>query len=204
MPSVPARLVYIARHGETDWNAEGRWQGQTDVPLNPTGRAQAHGLAESLASAGVGAIVSSDLKRASETARIVADRLRLDLDYLDPELRERSLGVFDGLTREECESLHPQAWREWLELRRPPPNAEGDDTLAVRVTAAMGRAVARTANANGPLLIVSHGGAIRASVAAATGLLPPPIANCGLWEIEWNARIVRAFASPLPARPRTC
>jgi probable phosphoglycerate mutase len=201
---VAKSLFYLARHGETDWNAAGRWQGQTDVPLNPNGRAQAQALAGELTSVGFAAIVSSDLVRASETARIVADFLRLKVDYVDPELRERSLGVFDGLTREECESLHPRAWQAWVELRRPPPDAEGDDALAVRVTRAMGRAVGRMAEQAGPLLIVTHGGAIRAAVAAATGETPPHIANCGLWAVEWDGGILRAFASPLPARPRTC
>jgi broad specificity phosphatase PhoE len=202
--AVAKRLFYLARHGETDWNAQGRWQGQTDVPLNPKGRAQALGLGEALRSAGIVAIVSSDLSRASETARVVAAQIQLDVDYLDPGLRERSLGIFDGLTREECASLHPEAWQQWVDQRRPPAGAEADADLAVRVTAAMERAVGRIPGEGGPFLIVTHGGAIRASVTAATGQTPPPIPNCGVWAVEWEGGIRRAFASPLPVRPRTC
>jgi broad specificity phosphatase PhoE len=201
---VATRLLYLARHGETDWNAAGRWQGQTDVPLNHKGRTQALALAETLRDAGLGAIVSSHLARASETARLVADQLGRAIDYFDPDLQERSLGVFDGLTREECETQHPDAWQEWLARRRPPSGAEAEHVLAIRVTAAIARAVDRFASHPAPLLIVTHGGAIRASVAAATGQTPPPIPNCGVWNVEWEGGIVRAFASPLPVRPRTC
>jgi len=164
-------------------------------------------LAGTLQASDLARIASSDLARASETARIVAAALGIDVDYFDPGLRERSLGVFDGLTREECASLHPHAWQEWLHRRSPPAGAEADATLAVRVTAAIGRVVERF-DGGDPVLIVTHGGAIRASIAAATGETPPPIANCAVWSIEWDGRrdgrIVRAFASPLPVGPRTC
>jgi len=204
MGGVAPRLLYLARHGETDWNAQGRWQGQTDVPLNSNGLAQALELASALREAGLRAIVSSDLARARETARVVADHLGLGVGHLDPGLRERSLGVFDGLTRGECETLHPRAWQDWLDHRRPPVGAEADHDLAIRVTAAIGRAVEREAGHGDPILIVTHGGAIRASVTAATGQTPPPIANCGVWEVEWEGGIVRAVSSPLPVRRRTC
>jgi len=201
---VPTRLVYLARHGETEWNAAGRWQGQTDVPLNAKGRAQALALGEALTGAGLHRIVSSDLARASETARVVADRLGMTIDSFDPGLRERSLGVFDGLTRAECETLHPEAWQAWLDHKRPPSGAEADRDLAARVTAAIGRAVEQVADVLDPFLIVTHGGAIRAAITAATGETLPMIHNCAVWGIEWEGGIVRAFASPLPVRPRTC
>lgn len=205
-------MIYLVRHGETDWNASGRWQGQADVPLNPNGRAQALALGAALRETDVRAIASSDLARASETARIVAEGLGLGVDHFDAGLRERSLGVFDGLTRDECATLHPQAWQDWLEHRRPPTGAEADRDLAVRVTAAIGRVVGRLGDGGAPVLVVSHGGAIRAAVAAALGVTPPPIPNCGVWSIEWDGgyegthggSIVRGFALPLPVRPRTC
>jgi broad specificity phosphatase PhoE len=119
-----ARFLYLARHGETDWNVAGRWQGHTDIPLNETGRAQARALVPVLRAVGVGAAVSSDLSRASETAGIAAAGLGVAVAYSDAGLRERSFGVFEGLTREECAARHPEAWRAWLEERRTPSGAE--------------------------------------------------------------------------------
>src|SRR5579883_2314353 len=97
------QLFYLARHGQTDWNAEGRWQRWTDVPLNATGRAQARVLASVVQSLGIGGVVSSDLTRAKETAHIVAEALAVPFVGADPDLRERGFGVFEGLTRQECE-----------------------------------------------------------------------------------------------------
>src|ERR1700735_3011372 len=113
------RIVFVARHGETDWNAAGRWQGHTDVPLNDNGRAQARALAERLRGARLAGVVASDLSRAHETARIVAGELGVSLAYVERELRERGFGVFEGLTRAECETHHAEAWRAWLADRRP-------------------------------------------------------------------------------------
>jgi probable phosphoglycerate mutase len=190
--NVAARVLYLSRHGETDWNAEGRWQGQTDVALNATGRAQATRMAELLRGAELAWIVSSDLARARETARIVGAELRLDVEF-DRDLRERSFGVFEGLTGEECARLHPDAWADWLELRRTPPGAETHEALAVRVTAAIARAANRcgTAVSVGAGLVVTHGGAIRAAVAAGTGVLVPPVFNGAVFRVEWEGRILR-------------
>jgi len=88
------RLLYVARHGETDWNVAGRWQGHTDVPLNDNGRAQARALAEGLRAHRLAGAVASDLRRAHETARIVAAELGIEVAYVDRELRERAFGVF--------------------------------------------------------------------------------------------------------------
>src|SRR5208282_6082642 len=73
--TMARRQIYLARHGETDWNLAGRWQGHTDVALNATGHAQAQAMAEALRVIPLAAIVSSDLARAFHTARIVGDRL---------------------------------------------------------------------------------------------------------------------------------
>src|SRR5690242_8696605 len=92
--------LLLVRHGETDWNAEGRLQGQTDRPLNEYGRRQARELAERLAGDGVVAIYASDLSRAKETAEIVGGRLGLPV-VVDPDLRERNWGTWEGLTPRE-------------------------------------------------------------------------------------------------------
>src|ERR1019366_1741101 len=126
------RLVFMTRRGETDWNVEGRWQGHTDTPLNENGRAQARAVAEALRSEGVPAIVSSDLARAHETAQIIGASLGIAVAYVDADLRERMFGVFEGLTRAECERLHPEAWRAWIEEQRPASGVESPETVAAR------------------------------------------------------------------------
>ena len=186
------RLVFLTRHGETDWNAAGRWQGHTDVPLNDHGRGQARAVAEALRGEGLPAIVSSDLCRARETAQIIGTSLGIEIAYVDADLRERMFGVFEGLTRAECERIHPEAWRAWVEEQRPATGVELPDAVAARVIAAIGRATERVARDDAPVLLVTHGGALRSALRAATGMLPAPIANGAIWRIEWDGRIVDA------------
>jgi probable phosphoglycerate mutase len=186
------RLLYLARHGETDWNAQMRWQGHTDVPLNETGRAQARALAQSLRSTGLAGVVASDLSRAHETARIVAVELGLAVAYVDPGLRERAFGVFEGLTREECETLHAEAWGAWLESKRPPRGGEAHEALTARVVAAVCRVAEHVATPEAPALVVSHGAALRALVTATTGETPPPVKNGAVWRLVWEGRITAA------------
>jgi broad specificity phosphatase PhoE len=188
------RIVLMTRHGETDWNLEGRWQGHTDVPLNANGRAQARAVAETLRDAGLAGVVSSDLSRARETAEIAAAALGLGVAYADADLRERMFGVFEGLTRDDCERQHPELWRAWVEEQRPAEGVEAPSIVAARVTAALGRAVERVAREGAPVLVVSHGGALRSVVQRATALPVGPIANGAIWRLEWDALggIVRA------------
>jgi probable phosphoglycerate mutase len=186
------RILYLARHGETDWNAAGRWQGQSDIPLNDRGRAQAGTLGEALRDKGVTAIVSSDLSRARETATIAGAVVGLGLAYDDPGLRERTFGVFEGLTREQCEMLHPEAWFAWVERQKPPPGGEAREVLAARVTAAMGRASELAVAPGSAVLVVTHGGAMRAADGVATGATPGPVVNGALWRIAWDGGIASA------------
>src|SRR5438876_6792690 len=104
--------LILARHGETDWNRDGRCQGHADPPLNERGREQALELAELLADEPIEAVYSSDLRRAHETARIVADRKGLDV-IVDPQLRERDVGHWSGLTAAEIEERFPDQIRLW-------------------------------------------------------------------------------------------
>jgi broad specificity phosphatase PhoE len=181
------RLVYVARHGETDWNAANRWQGRTDIPLNDRGRAQARALAGRLRLIPFAAVVSSDLSRAYETARIVGSELKVALAYVDPELRERSFGVFEGLTRAECEAQYPGAWRAWLEHRTAPRGGEASEALRARMVAAVARVCQDVARDDAPALVVTHGGSLRAVVAAVTGEMPPPVENTEVWVLAWEA-----------------
>jgi len=196
-----SRLVYLARHGETAWNLEGRWQGQTDIGLNQRGREQAAALAERLRGHGVRWVRASDLARARETAEIVARvlgtgdvALRLPID---PALRERGYGVFEGLTRDQCAAQHPVAWACYMADRTfAPPGAERQDQLVRRMREAVHRAHDEDGAADETVLIVSHGGAIRALVHAATGVRPPPMDNGAVVRLVVTAAGIRG-AEPL-------
>lgn len=180
----PTRTLLVARHGQTDWNTAGRFQGQTDIPLNAEGRQQAEILAERLLRRPLGAIASSDLGRARETADIVARRLGVPVSHVDPALRERRYGVFEGLTRAECESLHAEAWLAWRERRVEPPEAELQPDFVARLRAAFARVARDVAPAHDTVLVVSHGGAIRTFVESVLGHGVPPLANAGVFEVR--------------------
>lgn len=186
------RVLYIARHGETDWNVAGRWQGHTDVPLNENGRTQARAIAVALRGQTFAGVVASDLSRAHETARIVAVELGLTVSYTDPDLRERHFGPFEGLTRDECASYHPEEWRAWVLEKVPPGGGESQEELSLRMHAAVGRAAIHVATAEVPALVVTHGGSMRALLAAALGEVPPPIANGAVWRITWDEKLIDA------------
>jgi broad specificity phosphatase PhoE len=173
------RIIYLARHGETSWNLEGRWQGHTDIELNEVGRAQARALGELLRGRGIARIHASDLTRARQTADAAAVPLGVTEIVVDVALRERAFGVFEGLTRGECERLHPEHWRRYRgDPSCLPPGAESQDALAARMQEAVARAVVRRNVADdAPVLIVSHGGSIRTLIARATGIMPPPLEN---------------------------
>lgn len=106
--------ICIIRHGETDWNVEKRIQGHTDIPLNETGRAQALAMAFNAAHQRFNAIYSSDLLRATETARLLAQREDHEVRLL-PQLRERHYGIFQGITAAEAAALHPDAYAHYVD-----------------------------------------------------------------------------------------
>lgn len=145
--------ILLARHGETDWNRERRIQGHTDRPLTDEGRRQAVGLAERLVDDPPDAVYSSDLVRAHETARIVAERLELEVIVL-PELRERDFGTWEGLTDDEILARFPKAHNG------PWGDAESREEMLERVREAIGRIA--TAHPEGRVLVITHGGPVRA------------------------------------------
>jgi probable phosphoglycerate mutase len=175
------RRIFLARHGETDWNRVGRWQGATDIPLSDVGRAQARALADRLRGHDIAQVHASDLVRAHETAQLVAASLGIPSVAVDTRLRERGFGCFEGLTREECAVQHPEAWQRYLADRRStPPGAEAQDQVVARVVAAL-TAIASSVDEDKVALVVSHGGAIRSFMAAINGQPPPPLANGALF-----------------------
>ena len=102
-------MLYIVRHGQTDWNLNGQIQGQDDIPLNDTGRAQAHNVADKLSRFNLEYIISSDLSRAAETAQIIGNKLNIRVEY-DSRLREYNFGVLTGMTRKQLDPCSIEAF----------------------------------------------------------------------------------------------
>lgn len=149
--AVPTSIL-LARHGQSEWNALGRWQGQADPPLSDLGRAQARSAAQRVGTVDV--IVSSDLQRAVETAHLLAGALGLGPVLVDARLRERDAGEWSGLTKREIE----EAWPDYLSDGRHPPSYESDESLSPRMHAALDE-VARSYE-GAEVLIVAHGGLV--------------------------------------------
>lgn len=159
--------VYLARHGESDWNVARRWQGHIDRPLTATGRKQALALADRLDGEEIEAVYSSDLLRARETAAVVAHRLGLDVREL-PDLREIDVGSFGGLTWVEANERFPGALDRLRAGDLAWEDGETYEEMAARVLAAVQRIA--ESHPGGRVLVVSHGGPIRAVHAAALGI----------------------------------
>jgi broad specificity phosphatase PhoE len=156
--------LYLARHAESDWNAEQRFQGHVDRPLTERGRAQAAALAERLSEIALQAVYSSPLRRAFETAEAVATPKRLR-PVAHPDLREVDVGAWAGLSRAEVAERFPQAFRRWVDGGEGWEDGETYRQMSVRVLRVVREIAER--HPNGSVLVVSHGGPIRAVVAAA-------------------------------------
>jgi broad specificity phosphatase PhoE len=176
--------ILIARHGQSDWNQEKRWQGHADRPLSERGREQAQALADRLAHIDLDAVYSSDLQRARDTAAVVAENQGLELHQL-PELREVDVGSWSGLTRAEAEERFPEGFARWRDGYPGWKDGETYEAMTDRVIAAV-RSIA-TEHQDGRVLIVSHGGPIRAIHAEALGL--DVHAYRRLRPVEPNARL---------------
>jgi broad specificity phosphatase PhoE len=159
--------VLVARHGETDWNREHRWQGQGGPGLNDRGRAQAAALAERLSTVRLAAVYTSDLPRAVQTADIVARAVGLD-PVMEPGLREVDVGNWRGLTRAEVRRRDPAGYRRWQHGEAGWDGGETYEQMHARVIATLNRLL--EPHRRGRILLVSHGGGIRAIVAHAVGI----------------------------------
>lgn len=153
MPSVPTRLL-VLRHGESEWNALGRWQGQADPPLTETGMLQAVGAAEQLGT--FDAVWSSSLQRAAHTAAILCEVIGIGPVQLDDGLLEGAYGPWEGLTVHQIE----EGWPGYLAEHRRPDGAETLDQLSERALAAFRRIADHSPG--GEVLVVSHAGLLRA------------------------------------------
>jgi broad specificity phosphatase PhoE len=173
--------ILLVRHGETDWNAERRWQGHADRPLNDVGRRQTRALAARLDD-DVDAVYSSDLARARETAEILGERLGLPV-RLDARLREVDVGEWSGLTTAEVEERYP----EGLDRRRAGgtgwERGETHEQMGERVLEALHEIAA--AHPEGSVLVVTHGGAMRAVWLACGGTVEdrPLVGNCAVHRV---------------------
>ena len=165
--------LVVWRHGQTTYNVEHRFQGQSDVPLNEVGLGQAAEAAPYLAAMRPSAIFSSDLRRASATADALARLTGLPVQ-LDKDLRERSGGSWEGLTEAEIRERFPVERATWS-----PPDGEPAQAVADRATAALERIAASTP-AGSTTVVVSHGAALAMAVAQ-------------LLEISWQPRVLGPF-----------
>ncbi len=179
-----ATHICFIRHGETGWNAAKRIQGQTDIPLNETGRSQALAMAFNAAHHEFGAVYSSDLQRALDTAKMVAERRGLVVRTL-PQLRERHFGIFQGLTAAEGLQLDPAAHARYIARDVNYDFETGESMLrfAARVEEAVAYLVSQ--HPKQTLAVVSHAGVLEIVYRKATGRpLHTPrdfaIPNCAL------------------------
>jgi len=192
------------RHGQTVWNAERRFQGQSDIPLDETGQTQAERAARLLAALRPDLIVSSDLSRAAGTAAALGRLTGLEV-RMDKDLRERSGGCWEGLTDTEIRTRYPVEHASWT-----PPDGEPSAVVAERVAGALHRAaeaVAAPEMTTGLAVVVSHGAALRLGMSRLLGMpeelfgVLGPLSNCS-WSVlgrrngRW--RLVEHNAGTLP------
>ncbi|MBM3943216.1 MAG: histidine phosphatase family protein [SAR202 cluster bacterium] len=181
-------LIYIVRHGETEWNASGRIQGHTDVTLSEKGRRQAQILGRRLAQVPFHAAYASDLRRASETAKIILGERAVSLETT-AQLREYQKGVFEGLTNDEIERRYPEQFAASVinDLDFAPTGGESIRQTTARLAEFVGQV--RQRHLEGNVLLVGHGGSLRSAVVA---LLELPLeanwkfvmGNCALSIVE--------------------
>nr|WP_295078611.1 histidine phosphatase family protein [uncultured Roseateles sp.] len=183
---------FAIRHGETEWNSLGRYQGQTDIPLNDKGRQQARQTAAALAEQRFDVIYSSDLSRALQTAQALAEAQGLPLQMM-ADLREQHFGIFQGHTAAELAQRWPEAHARWAR-REPEFGPEGGETRVAfnqRCLAAI-EALARR-HAGQRIALVCHGGVLDCLYRAAVGLsLDAP----RTWLIENAAVSQFAYSAP--------
>jgi len=162
--------LWLVRHGQTDWNVQGRYQGQADPPLNATGLAQAERAAEALAGRAYGAIYTSDLQRARVTAEIIGRHLGMEV-LVDARLREVNQGAWEGMLSTEIQTHYAGEWaarqRDRLHFR-PPGGGESAHDVASRLWAAVDDLVARAPAE--PLILVSHGLSLATLICRAANL----------------------------------
>lgn len=168
---APTRLLLL-RHGQSTWNAAGRWQGWADPPLTELGEQQAAAAAAALAPLGFTVLVTSDLRRAQRTSDILAEALRITRFRTEPGLRERSMGEWTGLTTDEIEDCWPDATKgRNIGVEALPPGGEAPGRFPRRVLEALARVATDFPEAT--VLGIAHGAVIQ-MLEEQLGLEPVP------------------------------
>ena len=163
-------LLYLVRHGETDWNREGRWQGHYDRPLSVAGRAQAAAAARRLARERISQIHASDLKRAAETAHIIGEACAVEV-CIECGLREVDVGNWAGLTHAEAKERFPEGYARRRAGGTGWVGGESYEQMAGRVRGYVGRLL-DSARGSDRIALICHSGVIRVLVVHALGLTP--------------------------------
>jgi broad specificity phosphatase PhoE len=158
---MSVQRIYLVRHGETDYNVSGRWQGDLDIPLNRVGKEQAKLVGEVFLTLSIGAMYSSDLSRAYETAQTIAKTIGYAHIYTDQRLRELNLGIFQGLTRQEIMETYPLEHTYWQndDNYAVPKGGESRIQVQKRIHAFWQEMTTKETAEN--VVVVSHGGTIR-------------------------------------------
>jgi len=160
--------LILVRHGETEWNAQRRYLGQSDILLSPFGRQQAELVAERLAHQKIDAVYASDLKRAWETAALIAQKHTLKV-FSEPRLRELKFGVLEGLTFDEAQTQYPEMIAAWfVDFNQPPDGAETIDLFHARIADLLDDL--KQKHDEQTLLLVGHGGSLSEVLRVALGL----------------------------------
>ncbi len=176
--------ILFVRHGETDWNVERRVQGHTDRPLTANGEAQARALAAELRDERLDAVYASDLVRARETARAVAAEHGLEVEEL-PELREKHFGTWEGLLDTEIRERFPDA------STGPWGDSETSEEVSERILAALHEIARR--HPEGRVLVVSHGGPLRAVLRHLEARADGHVPNCHVLRVSAQNGSLRAL-----------
>ena len=177
--------LLLVRHGQSVWNAEGKWQGQADPPLSKLGERQAEQAGRHLAGQNFAHVFASDLIRARRTAEILAAAVGHSNVVVDPGLREFDVGEWCGFTRPEIEDRWPGMIAEWTAGSIPsPPGGEDREAFTKRALDAVS-GLARASAAGDRLLVVTHGGLIRALVRGLGGQ-PQPVPNLNGWSFDFD------------------
>ena len=187
-------IIYITRHGETEWNVAGRIQGHTDVSLSERGQEQARMLARRLSTVPIDAVYSSDLSRAAETARVALGERDVPITFTE-ELREYNKGVFEGLTEAEYREKYPELYEPSMvnDLDFAPPGGETIRETSRRLAGIVQRV--KDAHLDQSTLIVGHGGSLRAGIVS---LLDLPL------EANWKFAMSNCALTVIYTYPDNC